>query len=194
VAFWQEDLKIKTPFTEEETDKLLSFIGYGTLSAPIWFVGWEEGGGGEANLHTRLRFEPAMDLGTAQRALGYADYFDPPRPKIQPTWSVLIKIILGPIGREADPQTVRRYQAIRLEAVNGDTLLAELLPLPGPSINKWIYWDLFADPRLRNRKTYERSVLPHRTRLLRDLIQSHCPRLVIAYGKGRWPEFKNLFP
>jgi len=36
-----------------EKNKLLDFIGYGRLDAPVWILGMEEAGGGEENLKIR---------------------------------------------------------------------------------------------------------------------------------------------
>jgi hypothetical protein len=181
-------------FTADEIDKLLRFIGYGRLEAPIWFIGMEEGGGGEANLRTRLTFDPVMDLARAQRMLGYGAYFDLPPPKIQPTWRALIQITLGVMGRPTEAEAVAGYQVRELGRAHGDTLLTELMPLPAPTTRHWPYQALFADPRFASRDRYLNTIKPHRIQLLRDLIANHKPRLVICYGKSYWTDFKRLFP
>ena len=38
--------------TSEELDRVLKFEGYGTKSAPYWFLGMEEGGGSIEFEHT----------------------------------------------------------------------------------------------------------------------------------------------
>lgn len=58
------------PLTNTELEHLLSFIGCGRLDADIWFLGMEEAGGGEANIRTRLQFEPVMDSAEAHKMLG----------------------------------------------------------------------------------------------------------------------------
>lgn len=44
-------------FTDSEVEHLLSFIGYGDLSAAVWLLRMEEGGGGKENLRRRLTFD-----------------------------------------------------------------------------------------------------------------------------------------
>jgi hypothetical protein len=41
---------LKTVLTDTELEHLLNFIGYGKLSADVWFLGMEEGGGGANNI------------------------------------------------------------------------------------------------------------------------------------------------
>jgi len=54
--------------TSDQRDRILGFLGYGNLSAPVWFVGLEEGLGGAddeqaaRSLQVRGAFAPAMDL------------------------------------------------------------------------------------------------------------------------------------
>ena len=58
------------PLTDKELEHLLSFIGYGSLDADVWFLGMEEAGGGEANIHTRLNFQTIEDNAEAHKMLG----------------------------------------------------------------------------------------------------------------------------
>jgi hypothetical protein len=83
----------------------------------------EAGGGGEQNLRARLQFDPVMDLALAQRRLGYGAYVELPRPKIQPTWRVLIQITLGVSGESSTIQKMAFYQVRHLGSLKGDTLL-----------------------------------------------------------------------
>jgi hypothetical protein len=44
---------LNTALTDIELNHLCDFVGYGTLSAKVWFPGMEEAGGGENNLRAR---------------------------------------------------------------------------------------------------------------------------------------------
>lgn len=52
----------------EEIQRIVGFLGYGRISAPVWFIGVEEGLGGVSseeavkNLKARGGFESTMDL------------------------------------------------------------------------------------------------------------------------------------
>jgi hypothetical protein len=73
------------PLTDEQLDYLLDFIGYGTLAADVWFLGMEEAGGGEDNIHTRLNFRTVEDCAKAHKLLGVTKLHWGKRI-IQPTW------------------------------------------------------------------------------------------------------------
>src|ERR1035441_6357369 len=59
----------------EELAKVINFLGYGTLSDSVWFIGIEEGlgemdtGDAKTNLKARGSFEETMDLQEAHRRL-----------------------------------------------------------------------------------------------------------------------------
>jgi hypothetical protein len=180
-------------FSEEDADKLLDFIGFGNLDGPIWFLGMEEGGGNEKTIRVRLDFDEVMDLEEAHRELGITHHFGP-KPQLQPTWSVLSKIALGLNGKPNDSESARRYQARELGSEDGETLVCELLPLPNPGMDHWIYADLFNDSRLEDRETYEAHVLPTWQERYVRLLEKHEPGLVICYGKTYWSRYEKLFP
>lgn len=56
------------------------------------------------------------------------------KPKLQPTWNKLIKILLSSNSQLPTTEQVREYQKILLGRANGDTFLVELLPLASPSM------------------------------------------------------------
>ncbi|MEW4488917.1 hypothetical protein AB1L42_12595 [Thalassoglobus sp. JC818] len=180
-----------TPLTDKELDHLLGFIGYGSLSASSWFIGMEEGGGGEENLRTRLQFQAVEDCKAAHEKLGVTR-FHGDRPRIQSTWGKMARVMLRLKGETPTREATRRYQAEQLGRSHGETLLAELMPIPKPNIRQWSYDDLI--PQFSSRDDYYAAVMPGRIKFLRALFNSHQPRLVIAYGKKYWPSFKQLFP
>ncbi len=180
-----------TPFTDAELDHLLNFVGYGNLAAGIWFLGMEEAGGGEANLRARLGFHAVEDLAGAHRRLGVTKHHWG-RKVIQRTWRGMCVVMLALAGRSVTRQTIREYQADELGRSHGDTLLAELMPIPKAKVHRWGYEALI--PQLASRADYYARVKPRRVRLLRRLLAERQPRVVIAYGKGFWGDYHALFP
>jgi hypothetical protein len=90
------------------------------------------------------------------------------------------------------PERVR-YQADKLGRGGGLTLLAELMPYPRKSADKTLgpyqKYNRYADY-----ESYRVEMLRKRLPLLKALFAMPCQRkLVIAYGKGDWDEFKTLF-
>ena len=95
---------------------------------------------------------------------------------------------------DGDPQwqeveRARQYQAERLGRAEGETFLADLLPLPANSVGDWPYPELFPD-----KDSYERQVLPGRIQALATLAQRHRPSFVFCYGKGTGTITAGSFP
>lgn len=130
------------PLTDSQLKHLLGFVGYGTLTANTWFIGMEEGGGGEANILARLNFKAAEDCAEAHRQLGITRFHIQPgspscQPKVQRTWGRMAHLMLLLEGKEPTTESRRLYQAERLGRTHGDTLLMELMPLPKRSLREW---------------------------------------------------------
>ena len=178
-------------FTDSEVEHLLSFIGYGNLSAPIWFLGMEEGGGGEDNLRCRLTFDSVEDLYTGHKKLGIVKHHEG-RRIIQPTWRAMCVIMLELMGKVVNREEIRRYQADELGRSGKTTFLLELMPLPKPRIGTWSYDDLL--PQFYSREDYYDRILPKRIIYLRKILERHLPDVVIGYGKDYWKHFRRLFP
>lgn len=179
------------PISDDELGHLLKFIGYGSISAPVWFLGMEEGGGGEENLRKRLTFEAIEDCKQAHAKLGIT-HFHGDHPRIQRTWRSMCYIMLSLSNQAPTKSAIREYQSAKLGRANGDTLLIELMPIPKPRVSNWEYEKLL--PQYASRDDYYQSVLPQRTRLLKKLITNHHPQTVIGYGKRFWKEYQQLFP
>ncbi len=179
------------PLSDIHLNHLLNFIGYGSLSAPAWFLGMEEGGGGEANLRVRLQFEPVEDLERAHRLLGVTK-FHAGRPVIQRTWRAMAYLMLRLENRPADRESIRTYQAQELGRFGGDSMLVELMPIPKPRIGRWDYEKVL--PQFASREDYYSTVKPDRIQLLRELMEQHEPQLVVGYGKQFWSDYCELFP
>lgn len=164
------------------------FFGYGNWAAPIWFIGMEEGGGGtiaEAGrrietwrVRGRLDLE---DLVEYHYAIGITRHLGN-RPALQPTWSKLVHLLLGMNGDEATDEHVRRFQATKLGRRGGSSALVELLPLPSPDIDHWIYGDATTIPYLSSRERYRVHVVRHRIAAIRERISTYLPRAVVFLG------------
>lgn len=168
--------------TAEEKRKLLGFIGYGRLDAPVWFLGMEEAGGGEDKLLIRTRFNRVEDLYEAHKALGITRHHEG-RRVLQPQWGRMSDLMLRLSGVSAPTTEDRRaYQALRLGRRDGETLLTELLPIPKPRLEIWDYPNVF--PEYRSASEYYESVLPARLELLTRLIEDYRPAAIVAYGSS----------
>jgi hypothetical protein len=184
-----------SPLTDTELDHLLNFVGYGTLNADVWFLGMEEGGGGEENVRARLKFRPVEDCMEAHKILGILKFHTGNRV-IQSTWRGMCYVMLRLEGKPVDRESIRNYQADYLGRFQGNTLLCELMPLPKPSIHSWDYGTLL--PQFRSADHYYRIVKPRRISYLHGLIQEYHPKVVIGYGQGTaksfWQAYCELFP
>ena len=143
-------------------DRLLHFVGYGRLKAPWWFVGLEEGVRDqtvENSLRAHAQFSnDVMDLGEAMRLSGFAEV------PTNPTWRFVASIAASLLGTP----DWDAYRAHRMGRLDGETLLAEILPLPAPRSSVWpeIY-----KQKWQTRREYEREVRPERIRLLETLVR-----------------------
>lgn len=104
----------------------------------------------------------------------------------------MARIILWLEGQEPTRKEVRQYQAEQLGRSHGQTLLAELMPIPKPNVRQWPYEVTI--PQFGSRDDYYNQVMPERIKLLKSLFESYQPRIVIAYGKKYWREFKQVLP
>ncbi len=177
-------------FTRDETKKLLQFIGYGNLRAPVWFLGMEERGLTTERLRQRLNFAPVEDLDRAQRILGIRQHHMPP-VRLEAHWSTMAKIMLMLTHLAPTPANLRVYQAAQLGRTGGDTLLVQFWPLPTPNMIEWPYVGMFE--QFQTREEYRYHVKPLRIQLLRKLIAVEKPPVVICYGKDDWLYYKQIF-
>ena len=162
----------KIAVTDAELEHLLAFIGYGTLDADVWFLGMEEAGGGAENIRRRLEFRPLEDNAEAHQRLGILKHHEGKRV-IQRTWWGMCWIMLALDGENPTRENIRRYQAEQLGRYGGNTLLAELMPIPKPSHAAWGYENLI--PQFQSRSDYYEAVKPRRVQYLRQLLQEHVP-------------------
>jgi hypothetical protein len=176
--------------TDQQLEHLLSFIGFGRLEADTWFLGMEEGGGGEENIRTRLKFEVVEDNMHAHELLGIHDWHWGKR-KIQPTWRGMCYLMLRLNGEIPDREKIRTYQAEELGRSHGDTFLCELMPLPKTSLSEWEYKTLF--PQFHSPEEYYKRIKPRRIQMYRKLVKQYHPKRIVAYGKHYWEDYQSIF-
>jgi hypothetical protein len=175
--------------------RLMAFVGYGHLAAPIWFLGMEEGFHKQQNMLRGLtarvrRFTlPTIGLAEGQRLLGLP--LDARGRLLSQVWTFMARIVLSSCGdaRSSERAQIKHYVLHEMGAAAGITLLAELLPLPRPGIGAWPaeYARWYSDP-----SAYEADVRPRRTEMFRRLLEEHQPRAVIAYGRANWGHYKEV--
>jgi len=185
-----------------DSELLLSFadrfFGYGDLTAPIWFIGMEEGGGGEENIRTRLETwdfrgrRQLEDLAEYHEAMVFEKLTSKKRVSIQPTWEKLIYFQMAAEGAAPTREGVRAFQKSILGRENSSTCVLELMPLPKKSAASWPYGGWTDVPELWSRSLYFAHFAVKRATALRQLIADHRPRVVVFYGKS--PEFSCHWP
>ena len=171
-------------------DYMGGFWGYGNLSGDYWFVGMEEGGGdsfeevnqriSQWNKRGRNSFE---DLYEYHKDINVPKWFQKKAP-LQSTWNRLIRVMLATKGEVPERELVRSYQLEKLGRSNGEVCLLELLPLPSPSLNHWMYSEHTDIPLLSSREEYTQKVGVIRAKKITELILEYQPKIVMFYGIG----------
>ena len=178
-------------FNDELLEKFIeTFYGYGNLQGKYWFIGMEESGQDFKDINNRINIwddrkqKEIEDVAEYHIALGYEESFKP-GAKLQPTWNKLIRIVLSAKGNEnINTEDVRTYQIDELGRIGKETCLLELLPLPSPSLDHWIYKDHTQLSYLTDRNQYEKHCLENRINTISDKIKEHQPKAVVFYGTG----------
>lgn len=180
-------------------DQIENFVGFGNPRAEYVFLGMEEGllcdETLDADLAVRSKYDQYMDLEEGQLSLAGTKKYFGADPKNQWTWRPMCDLMLRfteNVSEPAKPERVR-YQADKLGRKGGLTLLAELMPYPRKKADK-SNWPYKKYNRFDDYKTYRVEMLQKRLALLKALFDMPCQRkLIVAYGKGDWDEFKKLF-
>jgi hypothetical protein len=170
------------------------FYGYGSWSAPLWFVGMEEGGGNSLQeVERRLTAWSGGDLEDLRefhRRTGFIRHHEG-QVALQSTWAKLIRIALCADDRPADTEAVRQFQQNELGRAGGATTLLELFPLPSPSTRHWTYGDC-GIPEIATRDAYRNTLEEPRTTAIRARIDEHAPKAVVFYGMGYRPYWERI--
>jgi hypothetical protein len=156
------------------------WFGYGSWSAPYWFIGKEPGGADDRENYSswiRLGARDLVDCRDHDLEYLGADrgkWHLGERPPLQPTWRPLIALLLG-FSSDApyDKEAVRKYQAEKWGRLNGDTAVLELSAVAAPSVS------VHDDLRLHN--------VDDRIELLKARIARNNPTFIVMYGAGTDP-------
>lgn len=162
-------------------------LGYGSRRAGAWFLGMEEACERASELPDRIAGDDLEDLGACLQRLGY-DWLLGDSPDLQRTWAPLIRAWLVATGRDTPTaDDVRAYQRDHWGHNDGDTLLVELQPLPSPSTQRWPW-----TPLVGERGEFWAAHRDQRVALLREAWRSAPARVLVAYGKSYWPEYRAI--
>jgi hypothetical protein len=181
--------ELQLKLSAEEIDRIVGFLGYGQPSAPVWFIGIEEGLGKmdsediEKNLKARASFAETMDLREAHLRLLLKGKPIDVEKKPPPTqvWQYMAKIMRAYGGNKdwIRLESAKEYIRSRLGRHHGETFLTELSPIPSKNgkDKTWLNWFRREDPGLNSK------ILQRAERLKQALVQNRPP-LVMCYGNG----------
>ena len=177
------------------------FAGYGNLDGDYWMIGMEEGGGDSIeDIERRIAIweqggkNTLEDLKLYHDKLGETRWFGN-QARLQPTWNKLIRIIHGIKGRSPQTEDIREYQKTQLGNHDGETCLAELMPLPSPATKHWLYSKVSDIRGLKSRESYVRNWGRIRLQSLTELINTHRPKNIVFYGAGHYQQWwSQLMP
>jgi len=173
-----------------------TFYGYGTYRGDYWFIGMEEAGGGDfKDIHNRMN---TWSNRGSQEIDDIAEYHTDIRGKGSflpdakldakldvPVWKSIIRVLLSAKGKEnITLEDIREYQRYKLGRKDKETCLLELLSLPSPSHEHWIYNQHSRLTFLANRKEYENHCVEKRRSHINDKIKEYQPKAVVFYGIG----------
>ena len=172
--------------------RIEAFVGYGTIDAPVVFVGPEEHIDSieclVPELELRSTYEAVMDRADAIGVAGS----DSALGKFVPTWKPMNDLMLRRQGIKSPTYGDRqKYQIHELGRSSGKTLLAELLPYPAPNRSCWVYSDL---ARFDGRDQYEEALTTTRIEMLTRVLRDYKRDVIVCYGKRDWPSYQKLFP
>lgn len=180
-----------------------NFYGFGSYAAPVWFVGYEEGGGDlPEEVAERLDYfyehgpknhRSLSDLRDLYRHVGFRS--DGQRAKLFKTmhdyrfgnqavlhgiWKNLIAFSHGYLNVKLPD--LLTYQKDSFACTN--EALIQLYPLPSPHNHAWYYsWlDLPQKSILTTRKLYEERLYPQRIQIILEKISEYKPKVVMLYG------------
>lgn len=193
----------KSPFGEEfkllTQNRLKNFWGYGSLEAPTWFIGMEEGlGNGAPHILERFRVadgKMTVDMRRDMKAVAdHIRWFQHGAP-IQATWKYPIALYLY-LKNNHIPSTedIRKYQSSRLgDSSLKETAAIELMPLPSTKAHEstWIYGDLNI-PELSTRAEYLAAYKQERVSKLHELFHQYRPSLAIFYSLTYLPDWSAV--
>ncbi|RBP13036.1 hypothetical protein DFR50_1124 [Roseiarcus fermentans] len=179
--------------------RVLGFVGYGNLAAPLWFIGLEEGLGAmadadvRANLFSRGRFDETMDLAQAHMTLveNGRPYDISRRDRFSPVWLWMARFAraIGGADDWRDLASARAYIRARLGRSDGATFMTYASPVPEKGLHTRQWTELVRQTGV--------DVTRHqaqRAARIRTLIEQHRPAIVICHGLTAQHAYQGLLP
>jgi hypothetical protein len=190
----------------EEIERIVSFQGYGSVSASVWFIGIEEGLGkmsdddAKRNLKARGSFETVMDLRDAHLRLreGGQPIDIETKQSFTQVWQYMAKVMLARNGHTnwMELPVAEQYIRFRLgrrKDDRGETFLTELSPIPAKSGQNKEWYRCFRarlgselDRKMENREQDLKRILTE------QIVRDNVPRLVVCYSQPRANDFARL--
>lgn len=181
------------------------FYGYGTWSAPLWFVGYEESGGdsrdevaeklnhfyraygattGATLCDIRSHFQEVAFRVEGPRAERFNTFYDHrfgENAVVHGLWKNLIAFAHG--YRNIPLPDTLSYQRNHFLGLSSGEAMIQLYPLPAHS-HAWYYsWlDLPGISFLKSRSLYEKHVYQDRIETILEKAREHKPEVVLMYG------------
>jgi hypothetical protein len=192
------------------------FYGYGSWQSPVWFVGYEEGGGDLPEevaeklnyfqqVHGNATHATLCDIRELYRQIAfriegprgekYQTLFDHrfgSKAVLHGGWKNLIAFAHGYSGKKL-PELLAYQQRHFADGSTGSEAMIPFYPLPSSHNHAWYYaWlDQPHFPFLKTRTQYEKHVYPQRIQTLLNNIQEHQPSLVLLYGMNNINDLKQ---
>lgn len=179
------------------------FYGFGSYKAPVWFIGYEEGGGDlPEDVAERINYfhalgtknnQPLCDLrdlyrnvtfrSVGQRAKLFRTMYDyrfGDQAVLHGLWKNLIAFAHGYNGMKLPDLLMYQQEAFTR---TGEALI-QLYPLPSPHNHAWYYsWlDLPQKSFLVTRKMYEEHLYAERIQIILEKVKEHKPEVVMMFG------------
>lgn len=183
-----------------QIENIVKFLGYGRPSAPTWFVGLEEGLGGQTvedsrkNLAARGEFAQIMDMREAHLTLWAGNKcIDITRlKKITPVWIWMGRFLRARDGANnwEDTDAAKEYVRCHLGRKDGPAFLTELSPIPRARQHDGRWKNIFHRPTIDLL-----SLLMQRRNDQEALYRKYLPSLVVCYSTSdrARSEFQSLF-
>ena len=168
-----------------------TFLTYGPLQAPYWFLGLEEGGGNsEEEVKDQLlewhNLGRASQMGFETKAESGNHFFREINPPLQTTWRQQIRILFNALDRPVNNDAIREFQANsygRNTPARGEpnTCVMELFPLPRPNHNYWPYNEISKSPRFQSITAYKEYYSSQRILKIEQLAREHQPEFIVGF-------------
>jgi len=180
-------------------ERIKNFWGYGNLDSDVWFVGMEEGCDGSIpkiiqRFESTSRGEVFDIVADMQGQEDHLALFKE-NASLQKTYRRLIYFLLYiQTKREPTPDEMRAYQINHFGRKNNNHAVLELMPMACHSMHEkdWVYGGVDIEG-FASKKEYLKKYAPLRVDLLRELIRTHKPRIVIFYVMS-YRKYWSLIP